>query len=409
MKKYVIGALFISLLTVSGCSMLPTGQVAEGVYFNNKDMSGLSKEEAKQVIDRAIDEENLEITLVNHKGEQVSVPAKKIGIKVNTDKVLDEIFAVGYESDIKSAIYSRFKALTNHIEIPIEYELDGPVAQTYLQEYGKSIDEVGQDASITLENGQIVRHPAKVGTALDVKKTYDKLLTMVENQEFGPLEAVIDTHKQPKVSDADIAGITTVLATYTTQYDASSTNRSHNIELATQKINGTLVHSGEQFSFNAIVGERTAEAGYDDAPVMVDGKLVPGIGGGICQVSSTLFNATYLSGMSIVERTSHYAAVGYVPQGRDATVAYGYLDYIFSNPFSTPVYILATANDGNLTVYVLGAEAGRLKNVDIQVSSPVPNPNVPGGTKVTTTRTITYSDGHIEKDSLDSEYESIKP
>ena len=117
------------------------------------------------------------------------------------------------------------------------------------------------------------------------------------------------------MTNDDVKPLTAVLGSYTTNFDASNANRTHNIELASTKISGTLVKPGEVFSFNDVVGERTAEAGYDDAPVIIDGKLVPGIGGGICQVSSTLFNTALLSGMNIIERTPHFEPVSYIPAG----------------------------------------------------------------------------------------------
>ena len=140
--------------------------------------------------------------------------------------------------------------------------------------------------------------------------------------------------------------------------------------------------------------ERTAEAGYDDAPVFMDGKLVPGIGGGICQVSSTLFNSALLAGMDIVERTPHFAPVGYMAAGRDATVAYGYLDFIFKNPYDHPIYVLAHTSGDTLTISILGFAADEPQAVSITVGNEQTIPNKvetridPSVTKETTTEVM---------------------
>ena len=219
--------------------------------------------------------------------------------------------------------------------------------------------------------------------------------------------------------------ITSILGSFTTYFDGSNTSRAHNIHLASQKIHQTFIPAGGIFSFNQVVGERTAEAGYDDAPVFMGGRLVPGIGGGICQVSSTLFNTALLSGMDIVERDTHFAPVSYIPVGLDATVAWGYIDFQFKNPYSHPIYVIAEEGAGYVTITILGAKEDVPQSVTITKGKEqrIPNKKIEKideavkeetveeagheGVSVDTTRTIVYGDGRSSTYTFNSYYEPV--
>ncbi|SFS64558.1 VanW family protein [Paenibacillus sp. BC26] len=143
---------------------------------------------------------------------------------------------------------------------------------------------------------------------------------------------------------------------YATYYNSRNKNRSHNIGLAAKAINNTVIFPGETFSFNKIVGRRTREKGYLEAPIIVRGELSEGIGGGICQVSSTLFNATDRAGLHIVQRYSHSRNVPYVRPGRDATVSWDGPDFTFQNRYNQPILIRAHAVPGKLFVAIYSSD-----------------------------------------------------
>ncbi|MFC7751066.1 VanW family protein [Paenibacillus thermoaerophilus] len=143
---------------------------------------------------------------------------------------------------------------------------------------------------------------------------------------------------------------------YVTYYNSGNANRSHNIALAAKAIDSQVVFPGEIFSFNRTVGQRTAEKGYVAAPIIVRGELSEGIGGGICQVSSTLFNAADRAGLKIVQRYSHSRNVSYVLPGRDATVSWGGPDFAFQNAYNQAVLIRAFAGGGRMQVAVYSSD-----------------------------------------------------
>jgi vancomycin resistance protein YoaR len=157
----------------------------------------------------------------------------------------------------------------------------------------------------------------------------------------------------PKVDSELLAQIREKqIGQYTTYFNANNKNRSHNIALASKAINNHVVFPDETFSFNQIVGKRTEEKGYLRAPVIVRGELSEGIGGGICQVSSTLFNAVDRAGLKIVQRYSHSRDVPYVPPGRDATVSWYGPDFCFQNKYNQPILIRAKAEGSRMTIMI---------------------------------------------------------
>ncbi len=156
------------------------------------------------------------------------------------------------------------------------------------------------------------------------------------------------------------------LAKFQTRYDESNLNRSTNIKLASEKINGQILMPGETFSYNKIVGERTIKTGYKEASVYMNGKVVDGIGGGICQVSSTLYNAVLQANLEIVSRKNHYFITSYVSPSRDATVAYGTIDFQFKNSRTYPVKIECTSQNGVCQVQIYGIKEDEEYDVIIE-------------------------------------------
>ncbi len=156
----------------------------------------------------------------------------------------------------------------------------------------------------------------------------------------------------------DIYARTAKLASFTTFFDSSNGGRAFNIKLAAEKLNGTVVLPGEELSFNAAVGERTAENGFMSAKIIEGGKFVEGIGGGVCQVSTTLYNAAALSGLKITEYHPHSLAVSYVPPSRDAMVSGSYCDLRIQNTRKTPIYVRANCSGGAVSCAFYGESDG---------------------------------------------------
>jgi vancomycin resistance protein YoaR len=145
-----------------------------------------------------------------------------------------------------------------------------------------------------------------------------------------------------------------LLSSYSTNYAASNRNRTTNLILAANKINGTVIMPGETFSYNKVVGARTIAAGYKEAPIYVSGEVVDGVGGGICQITTTLYNAVVYANLEIVQRTNHQFVPSYAPASRDATVVYGSIDFQFKNNRNYPIKLVCSVSGGVANFQIFG-------------------------------------------------------
>lgn len=208
-------------------------------------------------------------------------------------------------------------------------------------------------------------YPEVEGIDFDVEAA-KKLLQ--EDKEEYEIDLIIS---KPKVTINDLSEIAfkDVLATFSTRYDASNAPRTTNLKLAAGKINGTVLGAGEEFSYNKVVGERTIAAGYKEAKIYASGEVVDGLGGGICQISSTLYNAAVLANLDITQRRNHQFVTSYLPAGRDATVVYGSQDFKFKNTRKYPVKIEMTVANGMAKATLYGIKENPDYEVSIQTST----------------------------------------
>lgn len=250
-----------------------------------------------------------------------------------TQKIIDEL------KDINSPY--------TEIEIPVEYKEPEPID---LQKIRDEIYKEPKDAYV--EKNPTVVHVEENGVDFEISlEEAQKLLEEDKEEYVIPLKI---TEPKKKLEDLGEEAFPDQLSTFSTIYDASATNRATNIELATKKINGTVIMPGETFSYNKVVGSRTIEAGWKEGTAYIGGKVVPSVGGGVCQVSSTLYNTALLANLEITERTNHTFTVDYVSPSRDATVYYGSLDFCFKNNRTYPVKIVASAKNGVCKISLYG-------------------------------------------------------
>jgi vancomycin resistance protein YoaR len=237
---------------------------------------------------------------------------------------------------------------------------DGTANETYKKEIEKWAKELargtettpGYDQKLILdkidENGQIVKGKPKI--ILEESELVEKVIeTSVKGGDIELPLYITESGYKPE--DAAQLG-EAVVARFTTRFTSGVVGRSKNIELSAQAINNVIVGTGDIFSFNATVGPSDAAHGYQKAKEIVNKQLVDGVGGGICQTSSTLFNAVDQIGVSYVEKHHHSLSVGYVPAGRDATVSYGGPDFQFQNTTGVPFLLKAIYGKGTITVEV---------------------------------------------------------
>ena len=283
-------------------------------------------------------------------GEKLIITKGKSGVIVNKE-------------ELKNMIIEKIKDFTN-----VENTIEIPVTNKNPEEINieKIVNEIKcepQDAYLTKEPLEV--HADKDGVDLGITLEEAKNILNEEKKEYEiPLKI---TKANITVSDLGENAFPNLLGTCTTNYDASNINRNNNLNLAASKLNGTIVNPGETFSYNQTIGQRTIAAGFKEAKAYANGKVVLDVGGGICQLSSTLYNSALLSNLEIVERRSHYFKTSYLPAGRDATVSWGSVDFKFKNNRKYPIKITAIAQDGVVKVEIYGIK--QEDDVDVQIVS----------------------------------------
>lgn len=216
-----------------------------------------------------------------------------------------------------------------------------------------------RDAQFVTSGGRVTIKPGQVGLGPDLEAlARDLALACVSGK---PRTAKLQlTEVQPRLTTeaARAMGVADRIGTFTTTYSSSNKQRVNNVHLIASAFNNKLVPPGGVFSFNQAVGERTAAKGYQEAPAIVDGKLVPQLGGGICQVGTTFFNAVFFSGLPIVERRNHSFYISHYPKGRDCTVSWGGPDFKFRNDTAGWVLIRTSFTNTSLTISLYGTDPG---------------------------------------------------
>ena len=225
--------------------------------------------------------------------------------------------------------------------------------QNISEQLTKQIQKEAVDATID-ENGHII--PEQPGMELNEAVFKEQFFTYFYQKNSSTIEVPVRT-VYPKVDSELLAQIRSQrIGHYVTYFNSHNKERSHNISLAAKAINNQVIFPGEIFSFNQTVGKRTKDKGYLPAPIIVRGEIAEGVGGGICQVSSTLFNAVDRSGLQILQRYSHSRRVPYVPPGRDATVSWYGPDFSFKNKYNQPILIQAKAQFGMMMILLFSSD-----------------------------------------------------
>jgi vancomycin resistance protein YoaR len=261
-------------------------------------------------------------------------------------------------------------------------EIGGRGAERWFERLAENVNRPAADAGFAVDGTSVSVVLARDGYAIDVPVTSKRILeaALSSTSRVAPL-AVATARADRTTAEAQAMGITTQIGAYTTTYGGEP-NRLHNVRLVAELIDGALIAPGAVFSFNETTGERSAEKGFLEAPVIINGELQTGLGGGVCQVSTTVFNAAYETGLSIESRTNHALYISHYPTGRDATVNFPDLDLRFRNDTSRWLLLRTWVGSSSLTVALYGSplerrvesETGALVAIDPPKLKRVPDP-----------------------------------
>lgn len=331
-------------------SQLTDGRFEENTAVNGVSIGGMSPDEARVALSESVSAQldGFSVTLAYGSSTWVA-DSSAVEFGSNLESVLTAAMQSG-AGEYQTSVTADRTALASYIR-SVAQEIDREAVEPTL-DYNP---EIATEASpFTVTEGQS-------GLKVDVEATVDAIIGQISSDSYGNV-AVVVNETMPSASAAELASRVTLISSFTTEFQTKEAGRTHNLNLACEKLNGISIADGETFSFNGVVGPRDAANGWKEALVIIGGsRYEDGWGGGICQVSTTLYNALLLTGYDFADfaRVNHSIPSGYVDRGLDATVAYGSKDFQFKNTTGSPIYVVAYTSDldkstGKLTFKIYG-------------------------------------------------------
>lgn len=403
-----------------------------GISILGIDVSGLSKDDAKQKVTDDVSNRLSTDVIFKHNDETYTLLPSSVGGSFDIDKVIDDAYSVGRNGNIFQNNFAILNAMINSKNFIPDFSFNSDSFDNSISQMNSNFADGIVEPSYDISGNNLIIKSGKNGNIVDSDKIkslfVDKLIFVPYNTDsievpvfskeankididaihseiykeaqdasyttnpyavypssngldfnisIDEAKALItgdkDSYTIPlktlypnvKTSDIGIEAFPNLLSSYSTSFASSSSNRATNVSLATNKINGKVLMPGEVFSFNDTVGKRTPQAGFKVAGVYMNGQVATDYGGGICQVSSTLYNAVLRANLEIVDRSNHMFEVGYVPIGTDATVSWGAPDFKFKNSRSYPIKIVTSSSNRKCVVKFYGLKESEEYDIEI--------------------------------------------
>lgn len=353
---YLSIIIIIAFSTVGIAPVYKDKKIHKNITIENISVGKLTKEEAVNILEKTYPLDNFNI---NYNNESWTIKPEDIELNFHIEERVDEALN-----------YTRSKSIWNNIKRKGKLNINKPynikIKATYnevklskqLEKIYEKVNVEAVDATFYVEpSGEIKRSESKEGRDVDISKLKDDIYNMINKKKIKDINLPVLT-LYPKTSTKQVKSINSILGQFSTSFN-DSTSRGSNIHVAGESTSDVLLMPGETFSYNKKTGARNWVNGYQSAPIIVGGRVVNGEGGGVCQVSTTIYNAALLSGLTIDEVHNHSLPSRYAPRGRDATVSYGYTDLKFTNPYTHPVYIKNIVGNGAITSKIYGCNLDR--------------------------------------------------
>lgn len=385
-KVWIVLGIILAILFIfigSLAFIINGDKICKNTYVNEINIGELTKDEASEKLKNIYNVEDIEF---KYNDKKFIILPKEIDFSYDIDKTVEQAYSFNRKGSFivnaKKTIDS-LRGDKNTFKLSISYNEDK--LKSYIESLSKNINISMKNASISIENSNIKIQNEEEGQTLELDKSLNNAITELEKGNIS-INLVVE-EIQPDVKAESLEHIDTILGTYSTKFDSSVAGRSHNVALAAKSTSDVLLMPGERFSYNEYTGARTISNGYKNAPVIVQGVVQEGVGGGVCQVSSTLYNAVLYAGLEIESIKNHSIPSSYVPKGRDATVSYDSIDFIFKNNLKYPVYIKNSVYGNTLTCTIYGSKEEKQKieiltNTDSVSEAPikkVDDPTLPKG------------------------------
>lgn len=331
-----------------------------GVYIGEVDLSGMTVDEAQQAVNQFVDSlKNKNVTFGAAGGRYVAVTAGELGLKWENTDVVSEAAAVGKKGNFIKR-YMAIQDLKKDSKVyDLELSLDENMVRAVLEEQCTEYNIPAKNATMTRVNDAFEIEEGQAGEAVNIEASLQKVSEYITNEwnyQDAAIDLVVDV-TEPKGTAEELSKLTDVLGTFTTSYSTSSAARCKNIENGCNLINSTILYPGDEFSTYESIKPFTEANGYFPAGSYLNGKVVESLGGGICQVSTTLYNTVLLSELEVTERHNHSMIVTYVKPSMDAAIAESAgKDFKFVNNYSNPIYIEGHTENKQITFTIYGVE-----------------------------------------------------
>lgn len=361
MKKWnVLGG--VTAAAIAGALMaMPVyaGETAipEGIYVGDFSLGGMTEAEAEKKIQAYVDGQAARKVTLEVEDQTVDATAQELGFSWSNPDAVKQ--AADYE--VTGNLIQQYMGLKDlekdPVHIPLETEVDETKIDTFVKEHCDGLTGEPQNATITRENGKFVITPGAAGMVVDAaatKKAIDEALAGSDSGEVTVKASVM--MKDPDITQEHLSSISDVLGTFSTDFSSSGAARSKNLANGAAKINGHVLMPGETLSGYECMNPFTTANGYYTAAAYENGQVVDSIGGGVCQIATTLYNAALIAELEITQRQNHSMVVGYVKPSMDAAIAGTYKDIKVTNNYSTPIYVEGQTNGRTLTFTIYGKE-----------------------------------------------------
>ena len=330
-----------------------TDTISKNVYIGGVNVSGMTEEQATKAVEEKLGKGTGGNYTVKIGDETTTATAENFGMEWTNREVVHEAMEVAKGGNLIKQYKDKRDLQVEPKNFEVAYAPNEQAVKTYVEKLAEEYNRDAEEGDITFANGYPEVTGGETGIAVNVDQSVSSIMKALEGD--GTELTVVAEVQKPSVTKEELSQVKDVLGTATTYY-GSSYERNTNVEVGASKINGTLIMPGETFSVTAAVTPFNADNGYYPAPSYESGQVVDTYGGGICQVSTTLYNAVLKAELQVDERHNHTMLVSYVDPSKDAAIAEGLMDFVFTNNTDAPIYIYGVGYQGTLNFTIYGHE-----------------------------------------------------
>lgn len=358
--------IFIAGICVYTLHLLNADYIHRNIYVNNINITGLDKNSARALLEKELNNIDLQSRniVVKVMDTEININMKTINTRYNINGSIDKAWKTGRNGSLFKNIIDIYRSFFTRKDIIPGVTYDRALIIKTVKGINKQFFTEAKNAYLTYEKGKIHHFREVAGRNLDIDKNVKLIEDSIKAEKFGTVELVVNT-ESPGIAYDFIRNIDKSLGEFSTTFNEGDSNRSDNIRTACSRIDGRILMPGEVFSMNEGLGPRTEENGYKEAPIILKEELVPGTGGGVCQVTTTLYGAVLRAMLEVVERNRHSMLLAYIQPGQDATISGSTLDFKFRNSTAYTIYINAKVYGNRLFIALLGKDDGKNRKVNI--------------------------------------------